>query len=138
MTAQYAFTFFQKPVLDANSTAALLPPPAAHVHLDSLSHKHGLKHHRLTHFHNPHMSGHLSAESAESVEAVPVTPTGTVAATVPGANASAVADSESAMETSASDEVPLLVVKRDVAAAQAVPTEPISLIQLCPGRVRFF
>lgn len=84
------------------------------------------------------MSGLLSAESAESVEAVPVTPTVTVAATVPGADASPVADSESAMETSASDEVPLLVVKRDVAAAQAVPTEPISLIQLCPGRVRFF
>lgn len=138
MTAQCVFTFFQKPVLDANSTAALLPPPAAHVHLHSLSHKHGLKHHRLTHFHNPHMSGLLSAESAESVEAVPVTPTVTVAATVPGADASPVADSESAMETSASDEVPLLVVKRDVAAAQAVPTEPISLIQLCPGRVRFF
>lgn len=137
MTAQYAFTFFQKPVLDANSTAALLPPPAAHVHLHSLLHKHGLKHHRLTHFHNPHMSSLLSAESAESVEAVPVTPTVTVAATVPGADASPVADSESAMETSASDEVPL-VVKRDVAAAQAVSTEPIALIQLCPGRVRFF
>lgn len=132
------FTFFPKPVLDGNSTAALLPPPAAHVHLHSLSQKHGLRHHKLTHFHDPHMSGHLSAESAESVEAASVTPTVTVAATVAGADASPVADSDSAMETSASDEVPLLVVKRDVASAAAVQTEPISLIQLCPGRIRYF
>lgn len=84
------------------------------------------------------MSGFLSAESAESAEVVAVTPAATAATTtVPGADAVPVADSASAMETSASDEVPLLIVKRDVADA-ATQTEPITLIQLCPGRVRFF
>lgn len=82
------------------------------------------------------MSGFLSAESAESAEVVDVTPAVTAAATVPAAEAIPVADSASAMETSASDEVPLLVVKRDVAAAEQ--TEPLILIQLCPGRLRFF
>lgn len=83
------------------------------------------------------MSGFLSAESAESAEAVAVTPAATPAVTEPGADAIKADDSASAMETSASDEVPLLVVKRDVADA-ALKTEPIAIIQLCPGRVRFF
>lgn len=134
MTAQDVFTFFQMPVLDANSTGALLPPTAAHVHLHSLSHKHGQRHYKLTQFHNPQMSGLLSAESAESVEPGTMAP----AVTVPGVDAAPVADSESALETSASDEVPLVVVKRDVANVAAVQGEQISLIQLCPGRIRFF
>lgn len=134
MTAQFVFTFFQVPVFDTNSTAALLPPPAVHVHLHSHAHKHGLKYHTLTQFHDPHTSGFLSAESAESAA---MTPAVTEATTVLEADAIPAADSASAMETSASDEVPLLVVKRDVADA-ATQTEPVILIQLCPGRVRYF
>lgn len=134
VTAQ-CLSFFQVPVFDANSTAALQPPAPVHVHMHSQAHIHGYKYHSLTRIQNHLMSGFLSTESAESVEVV--TPAVTAATTVPGAEAIPAADSASAMETSASDEVPLLVVKRDVADA-AVQTEPIKLIQLCPGRVRFF
>lgn len=124
------------PVID-NVTEAVLPPPAVHMHLLSLPHKHSRKYHHLTSFYDPQTSGFLSAESAESAEVVVVSAAATAATTVPGVDAIPAADSASAMETSASDEVPLLVVKRDVADA-AAPVEPITLIQLCPGRVRFF
>uniref|UniRef100_A0A8D0CRV6 Alpha-2-HS-glycoprotein 2 n=1 Tax=Sander lucioperca TaxID=283035 RepID=A0A8D0CRV6_SANLU len=49
-------------------------PPAVHVHTGSLSPMHGLRHHKLTTLHDPHLSGLLS-ESAESTEVVPVAPT---------------------------------------------------------------
>lgn len=149
------------PVVDANSTAAPALPPVVHVHADSLSPKHGLRHHKLTFIHDPYLSGLLSAESAESAEAVPVAPAvvDAAAADVPVA-APAVAtaapaveaavptadvvvqavDSSSSMDASSSAEVPVVVMKRDVPDAQAPATQadPISLVPLCPGRVRFF
>nr|XP_046263985.1 alpha-2-HS-glycoprotein 2 [Scatophagus argus] len=131
------------PVVDANSTAAPALPPVIHVHTDSLSHKHGLRHHKLTTIHDPHLSGLLSAESAESAEAVPVVPavfTATAAAPTPAV------DSAPASDASNSAEVPVAVVKRDVPAAPApvivdttvIQTGPVPLVPVCPGRVRFF
>lgn len=144
------------PVVDANSTAAPALPPVVHVHADSLSPKHGLRHHKLTLIHDPYLSGLLSAESAESAEAVPVAPAVVDAATadvpvaatamptaeaaVPTADVVQAVDSSSSMDASFSAEVPVVVMKRDVSDAQAPATQadPISLVPLCPGRVRFF
>lgn len=81
------------------------------------------------------LSAESSAESAESSEVVAVSPTATAAITVSAVDAVPVADSASAMETPDSKEV-LSVFKRDV--ANAAQTEPSTLIQLCPGAVRFF
>ncbi|XP_038574378.1 alpha-2-HS-glycoprotein 2 [Micropterus salmoides] len=140
------------PVVDANSTAAASLPPVVHVHAGSLSRKHGLRHHKLTALHNPQLSGHLSAESAESDEVVPVVPAvvDTTAAAVapadptPAADPVPVADPALVAEASASAsvEVPVVVVKRDVPSkvvGTSVPqTGPISSVPRCPGRVRFF
>lgn len=111
------------PVVDANNTIPL--PPVVHVHT-SLSHKHGLKHHKLTAVHDP--SSHLSAES-ESAEIVPV---------ATGVADAAPADQDGSVSTSdasTSAEVPVPVVKREVPVLQA---EPIAVMPVCPGRVRFF
>ena len=139
------------PLLDANSTAAAEPalPPLVHIHLGSLSPKHGLRHHKLTALHDPLVSGLLSAESAESAEVVPVAPAVTIAAApadpaptaAPADPAPTAADSSSASDASASAEVPLAVVKREIPAslvANVAQTDPASLVQLCPGRIRFF
>ncbi|XP_041848195.1 alpha-2-HS-glycoprotein-like [Melanotaenia boesemani] len=150
------------PVLDANSTAVPEPalPPLLHVHLGSLSPKHGLRHHKLTALHDPQLSGLLSAESAESAEVVPVAPAVTAAATIAAATTAAAladpaqtaatladpaqtaADISSASDASASAEIPISVVKRDVPAtivdAPATQMGPVSLVPVCPGRVRFF
>lgn len=124
----------QVPAVDANNTAVPLMPPQVHVH--SLSHKHGLKHHKLTAHHDPHMSGLLS-ESAESAEAVVVVPA-VVATAAPGADAHPAGDSASSMEMSNSKEVPTVRFKRDVADVPVVQPDPILLVPACPGRVRFF
>ncbi|XP_072219619.1 alpha-2-HS-glycoprotein-like [Leuresthes tenuis] len=130
------------PLLDANSTAAAEPalPPLVHIHLGSMSPKHGLRHHKLTALHDPLVSGLLSAESAESAEVVPVAPAVTIAP-APADPAPIAADSSSASDASASAEVPLAVVKREIPAslvANVAQTGPVSLVQLCPGRIRFF
>ncbi|XP_042353825.1 alpha-2-HS-glycoprotein 2 [Plectropomus leopardus] len=146
------------PVVDANSTAAAAPAtlPVVHVHTGSQSPGLGLKHHKLTRLHDPHMSGFLSAESAESAEVVPVV----FAAADAGAAASATAapaepaaadpalpvDTISTSDASVSAEVPLVVVKREVLAVPnaavvdnpATPVDPLFLVPVCPGRVRFF
>ncbi|KAM9719762.1 alpha-2-HS-glycoprotein-like [Menidia menidia] len=131
------------PLLDANITGVAEPalPPLVHVHLGSLSPKHGLRHHKLTALHDPLLSGLLSAESAESAEVVPVAPALTVTA-APVDPAPTAADS-SASDASSSMEVPLTLVKRDapaplVAEAPAAQADPVSFVQLCPGRIRFF
>lgn len=135
---------FQIP--DGNGTAAPVLPPVVHVHADSLSHKHGLRHHKLTALHDPHLSGLLSAESGESAEAVPVAPavvgaaataTPNVTAAVPSADP---VDTSSVSDASSSAEVPVVVMKRDVSDAPvpATQTGPISLVPRCPGRIRFF
>lgn len=149
--------FFQMPVVDANSTVVEAPalPPAVHVHAGSLSPKHGLRHHKLTTLHNPQLSSLLS-ESAESAEVVPVAPAvvDAPAAGAPAADPAAPAadpaapvadpapaeDDASASDASASVEVPLILRKRDVPAAPApvVQLDPISLVPICPGRIRFF
>uniref|UniRef100_A0A667YCU1 Alpha-2-HS-glycoprotein 2 n=1 Tax=Myripristis murdjan TaxID=586833 RepID=A0A667YCU1_9TELE len=67
---------------------------------------HGLKHHKLTRFHNPELNTLLSAESLESAEVVPVAPA-----------VSVVAGASPASDPS---------------------TTPISLVPLCPGKIRFF
>uniref|UniRef100_A0A3P8PI62 Alpha-2-HS-glycoprotein 2 n=1 Tax=Astatotilapia calliptera TaxID=8154 RepID=A0A3P8PI62_ASTCA len=120
------------PIVDANSTAAADPvlPPVVHVHTHGLSHKHGHSHHKLTALHNPHQNVLLSAESAEVVPVVP-------------AAAAPAADYDSAGESLTSKEPPLFFRKRDVSAAimvdaPAVQTGPVSLVPVCPGRVRFF
>lgn len=120
------------PAVDANNTAVPLMPPQVHVH--SLSHKHGLRHHKLTAHHDPHMSGLLSEESVESAEAVVVVPA-VVATAAPGADPAG--DSASSMEMSDSKEGRILF-KRDVADAPVVQPDPILLAPVCPGRVRFF
>ncbi|XP_035026410.1 alpha-2-HS-glycoprotein 2 [Hippoglossus stenolepis] len=142
------------PVVDANSTVAAAPavPPMVHVHTGSLSHKHGLRHHKLTSLHDPHLSGLLSSESGESAEVVPVVPAVVDAAApvagpaatadpaaaadpAPAADPTPAADSLSTSESSNSKEVPLHIFKRDVVAVDAlVPVAPPA----CPGRVRFF
>ncbi|KAI3375166.1 hypothetical protein L3Q82_021683 [Scortum barcoo] len=142
------------PVVDANNTAAPAPalPPVVHVHSGSLSPKHGLRHHKLTTLHNPQLSGLLSAESAESAEVVPVVPVMVDAAAAdpaPAAADPAAADpavAADAASVSASAEVPILVMKRNVRAAPgdvgvgipATQVDPISLVPVCPGKVRFF
>lgn len=137
---------FQMPFVDANNTAAPALPSLVHVHTDSLSPKHGLRHHKLTTLHDPNLSGLLSAESAESAEAVPVAvpvaPAVVAAAPAaapaadPAADPAPAVDSALALDASVSAEVPVVVVKRDVAAAPQI--DPIPLVPVCPGRVRFF
>lgn len=87
------------------------------------------------------MSGLLSEESVESAEAVVVVPTVVVPAVVatatPAADAHPAGDSASSMEMSNSKEGHILF-KRDVADAPVVQPDPILLVPVCPGRVRFF
>uniref|UniRef100_A0A8C6P600 Alpha-2-HS-glycoprotein 2 n=1 Tax=Nothobranchius furzeri TaxID=105023 RepID=A0A8C6P600_NOTFU len=128
------------PLVDANSTAPVRP--ALPSHGGGLSHKHGHRHHKLTALHNPHLSSFLSAESAESAEVVPVAPALNVSST-PAAPTQTTEDSSSASDASASAEVPITVVKRDVpvsvaASAPADKTHPVVPVQVCPGRIRFF
>ncbi|KAM8851180.1 alpha-2-HS-glycoprotein-like [Spinachia spinachia] len=121
---------------DSNSTAVM--PPVVHIHLSSQSPKHGLKHHQLTALHDPHRSDFLSAESAESVERV------TVASSVAAPSPDSISGSSS--DSSASAEVPVFVVKRDLPAAtiSSVIDTPVTHkdlvapVPVCPGRVRFF
>ncbi|KAM9323709.1 alpha-2-HS-glycoprotein-like [Pholidichthys leucotaenia] len=129
------------PVVDANSTAPALPP-AVHVHASSVSQTLGLRHHKLTTHHDPHLSGLLSAESAESAEVVPVAPA-VASADVPVADPATAADSASASDAAQSREVPHITFKRDVSVAAivgapAAHTQPVALVPPCPGRVRFF
>lgn len=99
---------------------------------------------------NPHQSGLLSAESAESEEIVPVVPAVVDAAApvaaaadpAPAGDLAPAADSESNSEYS-SGEVPVAMFKRDVAVASAAavvgtPAAPLLLVPACPGRVRYF
>uniref|UniRef100_A0A1A8QG52 Alpha-2-HS-glycoprotein n=1 Tax=Nothobranchius pienaari TaxID=704102 RepID=A0A1A8QG52_9TELE len=128
------------PLVDANSTAPV--HPALPSHGSGLSHKHGHRHHKLTALHNPHLSSFLSAESAESAEVVPVAPALNVSS-APAAPAQTTENSSSASDASASAEVPITVVKRDVpvsvvASAPADKTHPVVPVQVCPGRIRFF
>ncbi|KAM7379012.1 hypothetical protein PAMP_004592 [Pampus punctatissimus] len=144
--------------VDANSTATADPalPPAAHIHADSLSHKHGLRHHKLPNLHDPQLSGLLSSESAESDEVVPVAPAETAAvpaadpaavpaadpAAVPAADPAAVpaadpapavdpADTASASDAPHSQERSTLnfLVKRDVPAAPASIVSGFPVVQ---------
>ncbi|KAK9538923.1 hypothetical protein VZT92_004064 [Zoarces viviparus] len=133
---------------DANSTADPVTPSMAPKDRGSLSPRHGLRHHKLTALHDPQLSGFLSAESAESAEVVPVAPAvaGAAAADPAAANPAPAVDAGSASDSSASAEVPVVVVKRDVPAAptsSVVDTlttqpDPIALVPVCPGRIRFF
>uniref|UniRef100_A0A1A7Z080 Alpha-2-HS-glycoprotein n=1 Tax=Iconisemion striatum TaxID=60296 RepID=A0A1A7Z080_9TELE len=121
------------PLVDANGTAPVHPA------LLPLVHGHGHRHHKLTALHDPHLSSFLSAESAESAEVVPVAPALTVTA-APAAPAKT-DDSSSASDASASAEVPITVVKRDVLASIVAPadkTHPVVPVPVCPGRIRFF
>lgn len=137
---------FQMPVVDGNATAAPVLPPVVHVHAGGLSHKHGLRHHKLTALHDPHLSGLLSAESEESAEAVPVAPAvvGAAATAKPNVTAAVASadpvDTSSVSDASSSIEVPVVVMKRNVPDAPAPATQIglISLVPRCPGRVRFF
>ncbi|XP_075953677.1 alpha-2-HS-glycoprotein-like [Anarhichas minor] len=141
------------PDVDANSTAAPATPSMALKDRGSLSPSHGLRHHKLTAFHDPQLSGFLSAESAESAEVVPVAPAVAGAAAADPAAADPAAadpapavDAGSASDSSASAEVPVVVVKRDVPAAPTSSVvdilmtlpDPIALVPVCPGRIRFF
>ncbi|XP_038139471.1 antihemorrhagic factor cHLP-B-like [Cyprinodon tularosa] len=130
------------PLVDANSTAMPVLPPHVHVHSDRNSHKHGFGHHKLTAHHNPHMSGYLSAESAESAEVVPVAPAINVS-TDGLSSPSPASDDSSSDASSSSAEVPIAVVKREAPAsivgdAPAAQNVPVAPVQLCPGRIRFF
>uniref|UniRef100_A0A8C2WUY6 Alpha-2-HS-glycoprotein 2 n=1 Tax=Cyclopterus lumpus TaxID=8103 RepID=A0A8C2WUY6_CYCLU len=101
-------------IADANITAAPAMPSVVHVHTGSPSPKHGLRHHKLTALHDPELSGFLSAESAESAEVVPEAPA-VVGVAAPAATLAA-ADP----------------------ATRTTQTDPIALVPVCPGRVRFF
>lgn len=130
---------FQIPAADANSTATPALPPKIHMHT-GVAHSHGFRHHKLTAHHNPHLSSHLSAESAESDEDVPKVPAAPVNATAAPIEATAAPadDSKATAESSASVDAPAVVVKRDVPAAPVMQNEPVPLLPLCPGRVRYF
>lgn len=129
---------FQMPFVDANNTTAPVLPPLVHVHTGSPSPKHGLRHHKLTTFHDPHLSGLLSAESAESAEAVPVAPAVVdAAAAAPAADPAPAVDSALASDDSVSAEVPVVMVKRAV-HEMVPPVDLIPLLIRCPGGVRFF
>ncbi|KAM6920823.1 alpha-2-HS-glycoprotein-like [Lycodopsis pacificus] len=133
---------------DANSPAAPATPSMALKDRGILSPRHGLRHHKLTALHDPQLSGFLSSESAESAEVVPVAPAvaGAAAADPAAANPDPAVAAGSASDSSASAEVPVVVVKRDVPAAPtssvvaALTTQPdpIALVPVCPGRIRFF
>ncbi|XP_056277033.1 alpha-2-HS-glycoprotein-like [Pseudoliparis swirei] len=122
-------------VVDGNSTAAPALPSVVHVHKGSLSPKHGLSHHKLTALHNPQLSDLLSAESAESAEVVPEAPA--VVAADPAADVGALSESSTSAEVH-------LILKRDASDASSVvetiptQTDPIRLVPVCPGKVRFF
>ncbi|KAM9790347.1 alpha-2-HS-glycoprotein 2 [Syngnathus typhle] len=116
------------PPQDVNSTGVSRTLPTVHVHTQNMTRKHGLRHHKLTSLHDPHVTGLLSSESAsESAEVVSVATPAVLnaTATVPTADTSA----------SVSAEVPLAVVKRD---ASATATDPVPLMPRCPGKVRLF
>ncbi|XP_028988675.1 alpha-2-HS-glycoprotein 2 [Betta splendens] len=142
------------PLVDANATGPAVPP-VIHAH-----NKHGFGHHKLTPFHNPHLSTHLSAESPESesaemVQAAPKAAAPAADAAAPAVDAAApavdaaapavdaapaapaAAEPAVALETSDSMEVnPRFMFKREVVLAAPVhaPLPPPP----CPGRVRFF
>ncbi|CAN9503149.1 unnamed protein product [Ophioblennius macclurei] len=128
------------PAVDVNSTADPLSPPSVHAHTDSLSRKQGLRHHKLTSRHDPELNVLLSAESAESAEVVPVLP---AIVELPVADPAPASDSDSASESS--KEIHILM-KREVPAAAAsivadppaLQVDPVQLIPVCPGRVRYF
>ncbi|XP_020504567.1 alpha-2-HS-glycoprotein 2 [Labrus bergylta] len=141
------------PIVDANSTATAAPalPPAVHGHTGSLSAKHGLRFHKLTALHDPHLSGLLSAESAESDEIIPVAPavinvvadpvaapTAADPSTDPAATAVPADDIISTSDASSIEVLSLF--KRDVVAVSvpATQTDTIILAPVCPGRIRFF
>ncbi|GAA6222548.1 alpha-2-HS-glycoprotein-like [Lates japonicus] len=154
------------PVVDANNTVPAAPalPPMVHAHTGSPSHKHGLRHHKLTTLYSPVLTSLLSAESAESDEVVPVVPVVVDAAAPatpaadpapadpapadPAPDAAAdpapAADFASASDATMSREGTGVMFKRDVAAASApadtpaAQTDPLLLVPVCPGRVRFF
>ncbi|XP_057713662.1 alpha-2-HS-glycoprotein-like [Corythoichthys intestinalis] len=129
------------PPQDANSTGASPFFPKFHVHTQNLTRSHGLRHHKLTSLHDPHLTGLLSSES-ESAEVVSVaTPavlntTSSASSTSAATSTSATASTSSAVSTS--DEVPVAVVKRDVPAGPATVTDAVLLVPPCPGRRRFF
>ncbi|XP_068604614.1 alpha-2-HS-glycoprotein-like [Brachionichthys hirsutus] len=105
-----------------NSTGDVVPAsvPVTHARTASLSPKLGLRHHKLTAIHNPQQSGFLS-ESGESAEVVP---DGSAAdAAAPGGG------------SSASIELPSVVIKREAPSALQ---NPVPLLPVCPGRLRFF
>lgn len=160
------YAIFQMPIVDANNTVPAAPvlPPMVHGHTGGLSHKHGLRHHKLTTLYSPVLTSLLSAESAESAEVVPVVhvvvdaaaPATPAADPVPAdpapvdpapdaaADPAPAADFASASDATMSKEVPRILFKRDVAAASApadtpaAQTDPLLLVPVCPGRVRFF
>lgn len=134
---------FQMPVVDANGTVTHVPvkPPVVQVHTGSLSRKHGLSHHKLTSFHNPLLSGHLSAESTESLEVVPQA--AGVADTATGVSEPVQPD-DSAADSSSSREVPVVMFKRDVSnfsigiEGPIIETGPALFRPRCPGMIRHF
>ncbi|KAM4605066.1 alpha-2-HS-glycoprotein 2 [Polymixia lowei] len=146
------------PLVDANSTAAADPvfPPAVHVHTGNMTFRHGLRHHKLTALHDPELSGLLSAESAESGEVLglapavlgvaPAVPAVPVAADpAPAVDVTLAVDPPvPAEDSSASIESPAVVVKREAPAPDAaadipaVQAAPISLVPLCPGKLRYY
>ncbi len=108
---------------DVNSTVRVQQP--LHAHTSGSHHNpavHSLKHHKLTVFHDPTVSGLISAESSESVEAVvPV--------------AAPVVKREVAAEVPTEEPVP------DASAlAEKTPLDlkPVALVPICPGKKKHF
>ncbi|XP_051557041.1 alpha-2-HS-glycoprotein-like isoform X2 [Myxocyprinus asiaticus] len=97
-----------------------------HAHTSGPQHNptiHGLKHHKLTHLHDPSASGLLSAESSESAELVvpkkaPFVKREVAEPEGPAANATA----DAAV----------------VAEKTPIPFEPILLVPICPGQKKHF
>ncbi|XP_077580506.1 alpha-2-HS-glycoprotein 2 isoform X2 [Stigmatopora nigra] len=124
---------FSATVAPAEGNGTGLPHvlPKFHAQTQNVSRRHGLRHHKLTPLHDPHLSGFLSSES-DSAEVVS---TASPAASNSTSNSASNSTSNS---VSASNEVPLERVKRDVAAAAAAVTEAVVLAPPCPGRRRYF
>lgn len=110
-----------------------------HAHTSGPHHNlavHGLRHHKVTVFHDPTLSGLISAESAESVEAVvpvaaPVVKR-EVSADVPVADVPAEGPVADVPAEGPVADAPALAEKTPL------DLKPVALVPICPGKKKHF
>lgn len=97
-----------------------------HAHTSGPHHNpavHGLRHHKLTVFHDPTVSGLISAESAESVETVVPVVVPVVKREVPAD--APVADAPVVDAPAVAEKAPLAL-------------KPVDVVAICPGKKKYF